>query len=290
MSGASTARRPYLALLLGVACIGMSAIFTKWANVPGAANGFWRMILAGVLMLPLFARDVRRQPVQAGQGVWLAALAGLFFAADIFAWGTGLQLSNVATTTFLANTAPVWVGLGALLIFKQRLRPGFWLGLLVALTGAAVLLGRDLLAGANAGLGSTLGLIAGFFYGGYVLITQKVRERLSILASFWIATMASAAALLIGALILGQPLLGYPAASYFNLLLVALISQVGGYVLVNYALGHLPASIVAPTLMIQPAFTAMIAVPLLGEALSAVQVAGFVLVSLGVWVVNKYGR
>ncbi len=56
MSGASTARRPYLALLLGVACIGMSAIFTKWANVPGAANGFWRMILAGVLLFAVSAR------------------------------------------------------------------------------------------------------------------------------------------------------------------------------------------------------------------------------------------
>jgi drug/metabolite transporter (DMT)-like permease len=290
MSSRAAQPRPYLALLLGVACIGMSAIFTKWASVPGAANGFWRMSLAGVLMLPLFLRDARRQPLRSGRGVWLAVLAGLFFAADIFAWGTGLQLSNVATTTFLANTAPVWVGLGALLIFRQRLRQGFWLGLLVALTGAAVLLGRDLLAGANAGLGSTLGLIAGFFYGGYVLITQKVRERLSILASFWIATMASAAALLLCALFLGQPLLGYPAASYVNLLLVALISQVGGYVLVNYSLGHLPASIVAPTLMIQPAFTALIGVPLLGERLTLIQIGGFALVSLGVWVVNKHGR
>lgn len=286
----SAQARPYLALLLGVACIGMSAIFTKWADVPGAANGFWRMAFAVALMLPLFLRDVRARPLAARRGPALAALAGLFFAADIFAWGTGLRISNVATTTFLANTAPVWVGLGALLIYKQRLRPGFWLGLAIALLGAAVLLGPDLLKNAQIGLGSTLGLIAGFFYGGYVLITERVREHLSVLASFWIATVASMLALLMFAMLLGQPLFGYPAASYVNLFMVALVSQVGGYVLVNYALGHLPASVVAPTLMIQPLFTALVAVPLLGEPLTLVQLLGFVLVTAGVWVVNRHGR
>ena len=65
-------------------------------------------------MLPLFLRDVRARPVALGRGPALAAAAGVFFAADMFSWGTGLQLSNAATTTFLANTAPVWVGLARL--------------------------------------------------------------------------------------------------------------------------------------------------------------------------------
>ena len=35
--------RPYIALLLAISFISLSAIFTRWAGVPGAASGFWRM-------------------------------------------------------------------------------------------------------------------------------------------------------------------------------------------------------------------------------------------------------
>ena len=177
------------------------------------------------------------------------------------------------------------------MIFKQRLKSGFWIGLAVAfsaryITAWASTCWRRLLPG----LGSTLGLIAGFFYGGYVLITGHARTHLSVIASFWIATLVSMLTLLVLALALGQPLFTYPAASFVNLFMVALVSQVGGYLMLNYALGHLPAAIVSPTLMIQPLFTALLAIPLLGEPLSPVQLLGFALVSLGVWVVNRYGR
>jgi drug/metabolite transporter (DMT)-like permease len=88
-------------------------------------------------------------------------------------------------------------------------------------------------------------------------------------------------------LALGQPLTGYPLASYLNLLAVALITQVGGYLAINYALGHLPASLVSPTLLGQPVVTALLAVPLLGEAITAVQVLGGVLVLGGIALLHR---
>jgi drug/metabolite transporter (DMT)-like permease len=94
-------------------------------------------------------------------------------------------------------------------------------------------------------------------------------------------------ALLVFSLVLRQPLTGYPASTYLNLLAVALVTQVGAYVSVNYALGHLPASIVSPTLLGQPALTALLAVPLLGEPLTWWQVVGGVLVLAGIWTVHR---
>jgi drug/metabolite transporter (DMT)-like permease len=68
---------------------------------------------------------------------------------------------------------------------------------------------------------------------------------------------------------------------------MGLISQVIGYLAINYALGHLPASLVAPTMLGQPVMTALLALPLLGERLTQGQVLGGVAVLAGVYIVHR---
>jgi drug/metabolite transporter (DMT)-like permease len=85
----------------------------------------------------------------------------------------------------------------------------------------------------------------------------------------------------------GPPLTGYPAVTYWSLIALALVTQVGGYLCINYALGHLPASIVSPTMLGQPVLTALLAVPLLGEPLILVQIGGGLLVLGGIWLIHQ---
>jgi drug/metabolite transporter (DMT)-like permease len=278
---------PYLALVFGIVGLGFSAIFVKWANAPGAVSGFYRVAIAAVVLALPFGAQARRQAPLSRRHVGLAALAGLFFAGDLAAWNTALLITSAASSTLLANTSPFWVGLGALILFRERLRPAFWTGLLLAMLGAMTLLGADYLAHPAFGLGDLLSLLAGFFYGAFFLATQRARERLSSLVSWWISALTSALALLAFSLLLGQPLWGYPAATYWNLAAVALVTQVGAYLSINYALGHLPASLVSPTLLGQPVLTALLAVPLLGEALGTVQMVGGLMVLGGIWLVHR---
>ncbi|MBI3975725.1 MAG: EamA family transporter, partial [Armatimonadetes bacterium] len=60
-----------------------------------------------------------------------------------------------------------------------------------------------------------------------------------------------------------------------------------GYLAITYALGHLPASLVAPTLLGQPVVTAALAGPLLGEVLSWGHAAGGAAVLAGVYLVHR---
>ncbi len=277
---------PYLALVFGIGGLGFSAIFVKWANAPGAVSGFYRVVIAaGVLALPFGAQAKRRAPLSRWH-VWIAVLAGLFFASDLAAWNTSVLITSAANATLFGNTSPFWVSLGALILFKEKLRPTFWAGVLAAMLGAMTILGGDFLIHPTLGLGDLLALLAGFFYGGFFLATQRAREKLSSLISWWISAITSAAALLAFSLILRQPLWGYPATTYWSLIAIALVTQVGGYLSVNYALGHLPASIVSPTLLGQPVLTAILAVWLLGQPLSWVQIVGGVMVLAGIWVVH----
>jgi drug/metabolite transporter (DMT)-like permease len=308
---------PYLALVAGIIGLGFSGIFVRWANAPGAVSGFYRVAIAlAVMTLPALhqarAEAARRAPAPgsaAGAGLGrpaaptapagalfsrrhlaLAALSGLLFAGDLAAWNTSILMTSAANSTLLANTSPLWVGLGALLLFRERLRGMFWGGLLLAMGGAAVILGQDYLTHPTLGAGDLLALLAGFFYGGYFLAMQRAREALSPLVAWWVSAATSALGLLVLAMALGQPLTGYPPATWLNLAAVALVTQVGAYVSISYALGHLPASLVAPTLLGQPVLTALLAVPLLGEPLDWVQVAGGALVLSGIYIVHRARR
>ena len=56
---------------------------------------------------------------------------------------------------------------------------------------------------------------------------------------------------------------------------------------VAYALGYLPASLVSPTLLLQPVLTGLLAVPILGEQLSAVQIVGGAAVLIGIYIGHR---
>ena len=60
-----------------------------------------------------------------------------------------------------------------------------------------------------------------------------------------------------------------------------------GYFSVGYALGHLPASIVSPTMITQPVITALIAIPLAGEFLLTGQWIGGLVTLFGIFLINR---
>jgi drug/metabolite transporter (DMT)-like permease len=278
---------PYLALGIGVLSLGFAAIFVRWANAPGPVTSFYRLAIAVVLLAWPFYRRVKSKENLPRQGLQTAVLGGLFFAGDLAFWATGVVLSGATNPTLLLNTAPLWVGLGAFILFRERLNATFWMGLLLAIAGALVILGLDSLRALSLGAGTLFGLLGGIFHAGYFLTTQRGRETLDALTYFWLAAVSSTFSLLVVSLAFRQPLTGYPTLTYVNFLALGVVTQVFGHLSINYALGYLPASIVAPTLLGQPVVTAILAGPLLGEALSLWQVLGGIFVLAGVYTVHR---
>lgn len=277
--------KAYLALAFSLIGMGLSGIFVSLAGAPGATAGFYRMGIATVVLTIPFMRRVRVEGPPNRHETLIALLAGVFFAGDLFFWNTGILISGATNPTLMGNTAPIWVGLGAMIFFKERPGRMFWIGLLVAIAGAAVILGVDALN--DVGLGTLFGIFSGMFYGAYFLVVQRSRQQLKTLTSFWISSAGSAVALAVLARILDQPLTGYSIDTYLYLLGLSLITHVSGQMAIAYALGYLPASLVSPTLLLQPVLTGILAVPILGEALTLVQILGGAAVLLGVYIVHR---
>ncbi len=278
---------PYLGMGVGVVALGFSAIFVRWAGAPGPVTGFYRMALASMALVPLALRRHGHPLRWPRAGLVLAIVGGGFLAVDIALWNTSVGMTSAASATLFANTAPLWVALAARVFFKEQLAGRFWFALLLTLTGSVAVLGTDFSRHFTLGLGDLLAVAASLFYAGYYLMTQSGRRHLASLAYVSAAGLAASLVLLVICLVAGFRLTGYPPQTWLAFLALALVTQVVGYLAVGYALGHLAASLVAPTMVGQPVVTALLAIPLLGEHLAPAQWLGGAVVLLGIYLVHR---
>ncbi|WKZ49095.1 MAG: DMT family transporter [Anaerolineales bacterium] len=277
----------YAALGVGVLALSFSAMFVRWADAPGPVIGFYRVLIATVLFIPLVIQRQKKLPPLKGRWLWFPILAGLFTALDFTTWNTAVKFTTAAKATLLGNTAPLWVALIALIVFRERMRGTFWFGLALSLIGAALVVGENFAEDLRINLGDLLASAAAIFYAIYQLITQRGRKFLDPFRYTWFVGLSAAVFLCVINLVLGNPLLGYSSNTWLIFFATAIVSQMIGYLAISYSLGHLPASVVSPTLIAQPILTAVLAVPLLGEIPTPAQWLGGALALAGIYIVNR---
>ena len=279
----------YFALVGGILCIGWSAIFVRWTDIPGPASAFYRLLIPALVLAPTWLWD-RRKP-----GVDLRTLAiicggGIFFALDIAFYNTSILQTSAANATLLGNNTPIFVGLISWMIFRRRPNAAFWLGLALAVTGSLVIVWGDLERHAHLGWGDAMALAASACFAVYLLATEQVRGHTGTLVFLRLAIVSSAAFLLALNLVMKVPM-GIPSEKSFGALLgLGLVSQLGGYLALTYAMGHLPATVTSVSLLSQGPLTAVLAAIFLGEPLTRPFVIGGALVLLGIGLANRLKR
>jgi len=276
----------YLALVAGIVCIAWSAIFVRWTDIPGAASAFYRMLVPALVLLATHFVERERAPISA-RTLWIIAIGGLFFALDLALYNTAILKTSAANATLLGNNTPIVVGLMTWLVFRKKPAAGFWLGLLMAVSGTSVIVWADLGKHVHFGLGDLMALGAAACFAVYLMVTERVRTSTGTLAFLRLAMISSTLALLAINLVLGVSLRVPHGRTLWAVLGLGLISQLAGYLALTYALGHLPATITSVSLLTQGPLTALLAAWLLSEPLSLAQILGGALVLLGVGIAHR---
>ena len=275
----------YLILFVGILCISWSAIFVKLADVSGLSSAFYRMFIGFIGVLPIWL--IRKKKVADKKSVRIAILCGVIFACDIAVWNVSILLTKAAISTLIANLAPVWVGIGAILFLKEKPGRIFWTGTAIALFGVAVIVGIDKIYNSRLNAGHFLAIVASLFYAFYLLIMRKGRLKLDTVTFTTISMLASSVVLFVIAMFTGTPLWGFSLSSWEALAGIGLISQLGGWLAINYAMAYMPPTIASVSLLSQSVFTALIAIPVLGEKLTPIELFGAAIVLFGIFLVNK---
>src|SRR5262249_50529576 len=178
------------------------------------------------VMLPTWFFDRARVNLRT---LLIIAVGGIFFGLDLAFYNTSILETSAANATLLGNNTPIFVGLFAWLIFRQRPKLSFWLGLALAVAGAAVIVSADLAHHVTLGSGDIMAVVAAACFAVYLMATERVRTTTSTTAFLRLAMISSTLFLLVVNLALRVPLRVPPGRSWWALLGLGLVSQLGGY-------------------------------------------------------------
>jgi drug/metabolite transporter (DMT)-like permease len=279
------AAHPRGAAMLGAVFISFSGIIFRFSGVAPTTATFWRSALA-VLPLWLLGRveDRRFGPRTRRERRW-AVVAGLFFAADLQCFHYAVTLVGAGLGTVVPNLQVVVVALATWLLFGERPSARALAAIPVVLVGVVLISGvLDAAAyGENPVAGAILGVAAGVFYAGFLIVMRRVnRDGRRAAGPLGDATLTTALAVVPVGLLLGSLDLAPAPAQLTAMALLALTSQVLGYLFITMSLPRLPATVGSILLFVQPVATLVFAALLLGERPSPMQLAGVALVLGGV--------
>lgn len=286
MTPASGGRFAFPALLAGAVGIAFAPILVRLSEVGPTATAFYRIAFA-LPVLWLWMRIERRHgpAARVAMSPWVRralVAAGLLFAADLAVWHHAILFTSVANATLLANFSPIYVTLASWWFLDERFRPGFIIGMIMALSGAVVLMGASIGVSGWHLAGDLLALVTAGFYAGYLLTVSRLRTNLSAATIMTASGVVSAAALLVIAWIHGERFMPATAGGWAVLVALALVSHVGGQGMIAQALAHLPAAFTAVGLLLQPVTAAVLAWLILSEPLGVRQAVGAAIVLAGI--------
>ena len=280
---------PYVVLAAGVLLVSSASILIRFAQgmgVPSLSLAAWRLTLASVILTPfVMARSRHELARLVPRDIGFAVLAGVFLAVHFAAWIASLAYTSVAASTVLVTTNPIWIAAASWLLFRERPGAGLVMGIILALAGSVAIFaaGATRFSGGNPLLGDSLALIGSVMVSGYLLIGRRLRRRLSLLAYIWLVYSAAAVVLLAAVIVTSSPMLGFSAAAYLVLLALAIGPQLGGHTAFNWALRYLSPAFIAIAILGEPVGAAFLAFLIFGERVGPLELAGFVLLLVGIY-------
>ncbi len=270
-------RHPEVAVFVGAVALAFSGILFRLSHTSPQTGAFFRCFLAFPPLLALMWWENRRWSRRdMRQRAWAWA-AGVFFAADLLFWHHGIEFVGAGLATVLSNTQVVLVAALAWVVFRER---PHWLVLAsIPVVSVGVVLVSGLLEsgayGANPARGAVYGVLTGLSYAAFLLIMRRgQRGVVGPAGPLFDATLSCAAVCLVTGLVVGDLDLTPSAASLGWLLLLALLTQVCGWLLVSISLPRLPAAVTSVSLTFQPVCTVLLAAVILGESPSSLQLLG----------------
>ena len=266
-----------MAAVAGALTIAFSAILVALAEVEPATAAVFRCAYALPLLGLLAWLEDRRYGRRPARERRLAVPAGIFFAADLVFWHYAIADVGAGLATVLGNLQVVVVPFAAWAVLGERVQARILTALPLVCSGV-VLISGVLETGAYGDdplRGVVFGILTGLTYAGFILVLRQGSADLRRPAGPLFDTTAIAAAVAaIAGLAIGEVDLvpSWPAHGWLAVL--ALTSQVLGWLLITVSLPRLPAALTSVTLTIQPVGSVLLGVVLLGEEPSALQLAG----------------
>ena len=291
--GRGFGRRPTFAALAGAMAIAFSGILYRLADVSPETGAFFRCFWALPPLFLLARWERNRFGPRTRRSHALAYVAGVLFAVDLIFWHHAIEAVGAGLSTVLGNTQVVLVGLLAWAILGERPSNRSLASIPIVLTGIVLISGvvGSGAYGENPPLGVLLGILTAVAYSGFLLTLRAGNEDVRRPAGpLFDATLASAAVVAIWGVPTGSLDFTPGPAAQGWLILLALSSQVLGWLLISISLPRLPAVVTSILLTLQPVASVLLAALIVDESPSVPQLLGAAAILSGLVLASARGR
>lgn len=269
-------------LVVSIICISLSAIFVKLSDAPSTIMVMYRMFLACLLILPIVYK-YRKSFLMIKRKEWAAiTFAGIFLAGHFGLWFESLNHTTVASSTLILALQPAIALVGGLIFFKEKIDIRTVAAMGIAFAGVVVVGGGSFGGGSGALLGNILSFLAVVSVVLYLMIGQRNVKSINHWVYSFLVFLVAGITVAIFNLIGGIAFTGYSGNDWTVFLMLA-IFPTGAHIIFNLLLNYVNTTTVSMSTLGEPIGASILAVILLNEVLTSVEMIGGVLIIAGIF-------
>lgn len=282
-----------LLLVFATAIWGYGFVATRWTLV--ALDPYWanalRFAVAGICSTPflLYKKSFTRK-----DNILKKAFISSIFLFGIMLFQTiGLSLTTVAKSGFITTLYTLFIPIITMIAFKKRYRPTFWVLLLLAMSGMALMSNLEI---KDLNLGDFYTLICAFFGALHIIYVGRVANHIespvefNFLQNFFVALMSVSIALVMKGRVDLSVVMDPGHNVLIGLLYLGIFSSMISFTAQIVAQKKIPDHIAGLIFLTEAPFAAMFGYIVFNETLNSMNLLGASVIMLAVILVPVLGR
>ena len=277
-----------LIIILGVIGVSLSAPLVRISTAPAMILAFYRVAMASVILLPYVLVRNREEMKGMTKKDWiLAVISGVCLGLHFSLYFESLRYTSIASSVVFVDTEVFFVALIMLMVFKEKIPPLGWAGIMATFLGSVIIALSDSGSGEGAPLGDMIALTCAVVVAVYTIIGKVLRQRISTTTYTLLVYIAASLTVLVLLLITGVPLTGYQPVDYWAAFGMAVFCTLLGHSVFSWGLKYESAAFISNSKLLEPVFASLIGIVLFREIPRPAVILGGLIVIGGVFLYTR---
>ena len=277
-----------LIIILGVIGVSLSAPLVRISTAPAMILAFYRVAMASVILLPYVLVRNREEMKGMTKKDWLlAVISGVCLGLHFSLYFESLRYTSIASSVVFVDTEVFFVALIMLMVFKEKIPPLGWAGIMATFLGSVIIALSDSGSGEGALLGDMIAFTGAVVVAVYTIIGKVLRQRISTTTYTLLVYIAASLTVLVLLLITGVPLTGYQPVDYWAAFGMAVFCTLLGHSVFSWGLKYESAAFISNSKLLEPVFASLIGIVLFREIPRPAVILGGLIVIGGVFLYTR---
>ena len=286
----------FIYVLIAASLWGGAGIFVKTAGQYGIKEMqivFFRALFSAAILGGIILIKDKRQFKLKPKDIWLFASTGVFSIVLFnFSYYKTMALTSLSVAAVLLYTAPIFVSVLSVILFREKITPNKITALIIAFVGCCFVTGLFSQSQRITAIALVFGLLTGFGYSLYTIFSQILINKgyATLTITFYTFLFAALGALPFVNVTKTAEQSAVAPIGLLVMLLMAVLNTVIPYLLYTAGLLGVPTSAAPIIATLEPVVATVISVTVFSEVFTPWHFCGIVLVLLSLLVLNLRGK